>query len=161
MEPFFEQQDLRATGRRMLIFLAFFVPAFFLGISYFLRYYPVPFPPFLVYLCALIPMMFAIGFNLLLLRSHHPVRWITTNSRVIYESPLSLLGRTFDIPISELASVSGIGDTDFASCTTISGVNHKFYYKHRGGRAFYHHLSQYIEEKSNKSRHPTTTSRSV
>ncbi len=142
MEPFFEQKDLRASGNRMLIFLTFYVPAFFFGISYFLRYYPVLLPPSLVYLCAVIPMIFAIGFNLLHLRSHHPVRWITTDSRVIYESPLAVLGSTFNIPVSELASVSGIGNTDFANCTTVSGVNHKLYYKCRGGRAFYHHLSQ-------------------
>lgn len=151
MEPFFEQQDLRATGRRMLAFFALFVPAFYWGISYFLQSFPVPFPAYLVYACGTIPVTIAIGFNLLLIQSRHPVRWITSESRIIYESPFSILGRSFDIPASELASVSGIGLTDFANCTTVSGVDHKFYRKHRGGRAFYNHLASYVKKKSNKA----------
>ena len=150
MEPFSEQKDLRATGRRMLVFLALFVPSFYWGISYFLRSYPIPFPAYFVYLCASIPVIVAIGFNLLLIQSSRPLRWITTESRIIYESPFSILGSSFDIPASELASVSGIGDTDFANCTTVAGVDHKFYRKYSGGRAFYQHLAIHIKKKSNR-----------
>ena len=147
METFHEEHDVRRSAGRMLSFIAVFTPVFFFGIYIVLREYPVPFPNSFVYTCSSVPVLIAIGFNMILFRSSHPLQWKMTDSRIIYESPSFLLGKSFNIEISDLNKMSDIGDTDFGSCVTSSGSSFKFHRKHRGGRAFSIHLEEYLKTK--------------
>ena len=146
MSPFNEHYDVKSSAKRMLIFLCIFIPVFFYGIHVFLQSYSsIPVSNLTVYLCATIPMLLGLGYNIALLRSRHEIRWIITSSHIIYESPTRMLGDSFRVLISEVRDVSIIGTTDYAECVTTSGGIHKFSVKYRGGRSFYTHLAKYYK----------------
>ena len=150
MTPFNEQHDARAFGGRMLIFLAIFTPLFLFVTHLFLKSNHLFIRNYMVYIAICIPLLFAVTFNLISFRSHRPIQWIVTSTRIIYESPSRLFGNSFNIPVSDLVNVSNVGDTDFANLNTISGDSLKFYIHPKGGRIFFHHLNNYTIKMSNK-----------
>ncbi len=136
----------------MLIFLPIFIPGFLVGVHLFLNAFPIPFPDYVIYSCIAVPILMAVGYNVVLLQCKRPLRWMLRESRIIYESPAFLLGRSFDIAESDLIRVVKLGRSDYAVCETVTGGSCRFQCRFKGGRKFFEHLLAHTTPQSDKTK---------
>ena len=147
MEPFHAEYDPRTTGRMALALLAVITPAVFYALH---RWWDrdgqlsIAFP----YLCLGVPFYLAICYALTMATCKGRVRWIIADGEIIYESPTSIYGKSFRMPLSDFLKVEddrdaqGDSESQFALCVSKTGVKHYFDTKRSGGIAFFHRLKQ-------------------
>ena len=92
----------------------------------------------LFYFCGIAVASVPILLLLKLTRSTGLQEWTLSRGRLVYKSPSSLLGRSFDVAWSDVRKISVVGDTSFARCELVTGGAVEFYIGNRAGWEFFH-----------------------
>lgn len=140
MDTFYAEHDTKFKGWISLTFLVIFVPAMLWAFHTFVPSEKVPIPVEFVYVGMAVPLMLGICYCTASLRSKGLQRWIISESEIAYESPSPFLGKSFRMPISDFRGVEIDGDSDFARCKCVSGVDHGFHIGQIDGYRFYQTL---------------------
>ena len=141
MEPFHAEHDPRPTGRMYLALIAVMTPAVFCGVHVWWDRdgrLPIAFP----YLCLSVPFYLGFCYAMTMATCKGRVRWIIADGEIIYESPASIFGESFRMPLSEFRMVENDGDSNFAFCVSRTGVKQRFHTLDTGGLAFFNRLKQ-------------------
>ena len=141
VEPLYVEHDPRSTGRIYLAVLAVITPAAFFAVHAWWDRdgkVPIAFP----YLClgVVFFVMFCIAMTMATCKGR--VRWIIADGEIVYESPTSIFGESFRMPLSEFRRVDYDGDSNIAFCESRTGVRYTFDTHRPGGSAVYQRLKQ-------------------
>lgn len=105
------------TARRELIFLLIFMPIFLTGSCWAMNHFGVE--SYFQFMCILIGILVSVILAVLQVRifsSKGPQEWKLVNGRLIYNSPTTLFGKSFDVAWREVVRIYPVDEGGFVRC---------------------------------------------
>jgi hypothetical protein len=131
------------TALGALIFLLIFCPGFLGGALLLMKRLDVEQEFQLMFsLCGIIVSIIAILITLKIISSKGHQEWKLTGGRLVYNSPTSLLGKSFDVAWRDVTKVYTPDDGDFARCDLVNDSYVEFHIGERSGWEFFNSIKR-------------------